>query len=124
MKKIQIKNKSILNILDKKKDISEKQAVILEEMRVYEEKSKACEKEFNTLLTKAQMIDEKAKPLIKEIVDKIELEEFEEISKVHQDEDGTWNIIVANRLEEFKKWFKDQKAIKPEDVKEVKSKKK
>ena len=102
MRKIKINDKKILSVLNKKKELTVENTNLL---KTIEE----SEKKFNQNLTKTQMIDEKARPMIKKIVDKIELGEYEEVSRVHQEDNGEWNIEIADRMEEFIAAFKSRK---------------
>lgn len=109
MRKVEIKDKKVLTILNKKGKLSKDTQVVLDRLKEIEEEGKKLEAEFNTYLTKTKMIDEKARPYLKKIMEKIELEEYEQVSKVHQEDTGEWNIEIADRMEEFKEAFKENK---------------
>lgn len=117
MKIIEIKDKKTLTILNKKGVITKEIQGYLDRLKVIEDEGKELEAKFNTGLTRQQLIDEKARPLVKKITDKIELEEYEQVSKVSE-VDGGWNIEIADRLEEFKKVFADSKKESKEESKE------
>jgi hypothetical protein len=96
MRRFQIEDKKVLDILNEKEVIGKDQIRISAEME-------ALEKQFNENMARYKRIDEKARPLIKKIYSKIEMSEFEEVSRVHQDEkDMSWWIEVADRLQEWK----------------------
>jgi hypothetical protein len=69
-------------------------------------------------MTRTQLLDEKSRPLIRKLVDKMNLGEYEEISAVRQGDNG-WYIEIADRMEEFKAQFKN---LKKEVEKETKKK--
>ena len=102
MRTIIITQKPILDLLNRKSEISSRQKTISEEMI-------KLEKEFNTNLSKYQRIDERVRPLINKEVAKIKLETYEEISKVHQDEkDMSWSLEISDRMEEFLEAWKNK----------------
>lgn len=103
IKKVEITDSKILKLLNSKKEISAK---ILAYLKQYEE----IETEVHKCEAQHARIDEKVRPLIKKQTDKLHFEEFEEVSRVGQDEkDLKWYIEIADRLEEFKIHFKEQK---------------
>lgn len=104
MRKINIEDKKVLDLLSKKNALTVENQNTLKEME-------ELEKKFNTCLTKSKMIDEKSRPMIKKLVDKMELGEYEEISAVRQDKDGGWFIEIADRMEEFKTNFNKFKVV-------------
>ena len=123
MKKIVITDKKVLSILDKKGDISKETQKILDRMKAIEDEGKKLDKEFNIYLTKTMLLDEKARPFIKKIVENVELGEFEQISRVHQEDDGKWTIEIADRLEEFKVGYREaDKADKAEKAEKTDNK--
>lgn len=104
MRKIKVEDKKVLEVLNKKGELTAQNQNILKEMG-------ELEKKFNTCLTKSKLLDEKSRPLIRKIVEKMELGEYEEISAVRQDENG-WYIEIADRMEEFKASFSKLKEAK------------
>lgn len=95
MRRIEVTNKSALKLLNSKAEISKRQQNISEAME-------ELEKEFNANLSKYARIDEKVRPTLKKILEKYEMGEYEEVSRVHQDTNGEWFFEIADRLEEFK----------------------
>ena len=100
--KNKITNKKILDILDTKNKYVIDNQNILQAME-------KLEKEFNTNLGKAQRCDEKVRPLVKKEIEKITLGEFQELSRITK-ESGEWEMEIVDRLEEFKKLFKQRKS--------------
>lgn len=103
MRSIKINDKKVLTTLNKKSEFTVENANLI---KTIEE----AEKKFNQNLTKAQMLDEKSRPMIKKLLEKIYFDEYEEISRVHQDEKGEWFIEIADRMEEFKESFAKSRA--------------
>ena len=93
MRKVVITDKKILEVLNKKGALTIEQNKILEKMN-------ALEKQFNTCIAKTKMLDEKSRPMIRKLIPKLELGEYEEISAVRQEKG--WHIEIADRMEEFK----------------------
>jgi len=104
MRKIKLEDKKVLEVLNKKKALTVENQNILKEMA-------EMEKKFNTCLTKSKMLDEKSRPMIKKITDKMEFAEYEEISAVRQDDNGDWYVEIADRMEEFKASFNKLKEV-------------
>jgi len=105
MRKIVIEDKKVLETLSKKGALTVENQNTLKEME-------ELEKKFNTCLTKSQMIDEKSRPMIKKLVEKMDLGEYEEVSAVRQDKNGGWYVEIADRMEEFKAGFTKLKETK------------
>jgi hypothetical protein len=106
MRIIKIEDKKILDLLDKKADISRRQKQISDEMV-------SLETEFNKNLSKYARIDEKARPLINKISKRFNLGKYEQISRVHQEEtDMSWSVEIADRLEELEARLAEDKKIK------------
>lgn len=98
MRKITIEDTKVLEILSKKNALTVENQNTLKEMG-------ELEKKFNTCLTKSKMIDEKSRPMVKKLLEKMNLGEYEEVSAVRQDKNGGWYIEIADRMEEFKAQF-------------------
>lgn len=96
-----IEDKKTLDVLKKKNEFVVKNQNILTEMD-------KLEKEFNSNMAKTRILDEKARPFILNLVSKIALKEYDELSRVFLDKDGSWNMEFVDRLEEFKKSFKNR----------------
>jgi len=109
MRKILIDNNKVLEILNKKSDLSKETQKILDRLQVIEDEGKKLEKEFNIYLGKTKLLDDKSRPHLKKIIDKIELGEYEQVSRVFQD-GKDWVIEIADRMEEFKEAMKADKA--------------
>lgn len=103
MRKVNIEDTKVLDILNKKGALTVENQNILKEMG-------ELEKKFNTCLTKSTMLDEKSRPLIKKLVAQMELGEYEDISAVRQGKDG-WYIEIADRMEEFRASFAKLKEL-------------
>lgn len=99
--KIKITDKKVLDALDTKQRYVNANTETLKEME-------RLEKEFQSNLAKAQRSDEKVRPLIKKLVDKIQFGEYEELSRVTK-ESGEWEIEIVDRMEEFKAAFAQRK---------------
>jgi len=109
MRQVKLTNKKVLSILDKKSALSKETNVILDRMKEIEAEYKDLEAKFNTQLSKTQVIDEKSRPYLQNIIDTLEMGEFEQVSRVHQSDNGEWNIEIVDRLEEFKEAFNKAK---------------
>lgn len=101
MRKVEITDPKILKILKEKRDLSKENQKIIKEME-------ELEKKYNKNISKSKRADERSRPKIYKQVDKMELGEYEEISRVHE-EDGKWYIEITDRMEEFKKQWEDKK---------------
>lgn len=110
MRRIEIKDARLIEILNKKNALTLENQEILRQLKKVEDKGAELEKKFNTCLSKSKMIDEKSRPVIKKIADKVELGEYEEISKVTQVK-NQWFIEIADRMEEFKAQFASLKEV-------------
>ena len=103
MRKIEIDNPLILEALQRK----EKWTTELNDIAKEEEKLIA---QGNKIMAKLAKENEKVLPMMKEEQSKIELEEYEEVSRTYLglegDEVGKVFIEVSDRLEEFKASYK------------------
>ena len=110
MRKIKLEDKKIIKLLNEKAEISKKQTAITDQMT-------KLEQEFNKNISNYARIDERVRPMVLAIVDGMELGEFEQLSKVHQ-EKKDWFIEIADRLEELRQAIKadKEKANKKEEV--------
>lgn len=97
MKKIKIENQKILKLLNKKSELAEGNMELVAEME-------KLEKEHNKTISLIKRIDEKVRPRIMKILP--EMGEYEQLSRVHLCDDGSWEFEIANRLEEFKNNYK------------------
>lgn len=105
MKKIELKDKKILEILKKKEALAKENLTMLEEME-------KLEKKVNSNGTKIKMLDEKVRPKILTEVSKTTLNEYEELIRVFNDK-GKWTMEFVDRMEEFKaNWENRNKANK------------
>ena len=98
MRKIEIKNDKILKGLKDKEEVVKRIREITATMA-------ELEKEYNTLVAKVSRVDEKVRPHINKENQKIEKEEFEQLSRVIIDKEALI-FEVADRLEEFKANYK------------------
>lgn len=98
---IKIEDTKLLKILNDKKNQADKAVKTTKEMQ-------KLEKEYNKLVSKIKRLDEKSRPLIKKYIQDVNMGEFEEISRVFN-EDGGWEIEIVDRLEQFKKQYKEMK---------------
>jgi len=101
MRKIKLEDKKIIKLLNEKAEISKKQTAITDQMT-------KLEQEFNKNISNYARFDEKARPMILKIVEGMELGEFEQLSRVHQ-EKNNWFIEIADRLEELRQAIKEDK---------------
>jgi predicted transcriptional regulator len=114
-RKIEINNERILKSLNKKSEIIKRLNEITEEGEKLTERGKELEAEVNTLLAKIQREDELVRPEIFRELDNLGVtyDEFEEFSKCELIEDGDDAgkafITIADRLEEFKEFYKQKK---------------
>jgi hypothetical protein len=105
-RRIEIINEKILDSLKKKDDYSKQmQGLVAEGERI--------QKEGDELLQKISRVDEKVRPEIMREIKKIEIGEFEDISRVYlgleKKDEGKVFIEIADRLYEFKEGFKKAK---------------
>ena len=94
MRNIELKNDVILKSLLHKEKLTDE----LNELSKQEEKAIAT---ANKLMAKLAKENEKVLPLMEEEKNKIELGEYEQVSRTYL-EDGKAYIEIADRLEEFK----------------------
>jgi len=111
-----IEDKRILDVLKKKNEFVVKNQVILDKMAKLEKEMNKLNEDFNSNLSKTKVFDDKARPMILEVVSKTVLGEYDELARVFLDGEGTkstndWKMEFVDRLDEFKKLFKDR-AIK------------
>jgi hypothetical protein len=99
MKK-EIQDKKIIELLKDKEKLAQDNLKIIKDME-------ELEKQFNKNAGKVKRIDEKVRPKILDIVSKSVLGEYEELSRVFND-NGTWKMEFVDRLEEFKKMFNNR----------------
>lgn len=114
-RKIEIKNEEILESLLRKDKMVEEVLKIEKEAETLTNRGKEIQVEYDALHSRLVREDEKTRPLLMEEKDKIKLDEYEEVSRVYlgKDEDaGKVFIEVANRLEEFKAFYQNDKAKK------------
>jgi len=109
MRKILIEDKKITTLLNEKSEISKRQKAITDEIT-------KLEQEFNKNMGLYARIDEKARPLVLKLVEKEEMGEFEQISKVSEEKKG-WFIQIADRLEELRERMKQDKEATEKDIK-------
>lgn len=101
MKKIELKDKKILDLLSKKEKLAKDNLDILTEME-------KMEKKVNSNGAKIKMLDEKVRPQILKEVSKSVLNEYEELVRVFND-NGKWTMEFTDRMEEFKANWKKRK---------------
>ena len=99
MRKLSITNEKILKLLSVKQDLSAENVGLIKQIE-------ALEKNYTMNISKMARADEKARPLILALMSTIKLGEFEELSRVHRDEQEGLIMEIVDRLEEFKKQFK------------------
>lgn len=99
-KQEQITDKNILKKLKEKDEYVAEQQNILKEMEELEER-------FNKNMSTVKAIDEQVRPKILKKVKNLDLGEFEDLSRVHKDEDGNWYMEFTDRLEEFKRRWRE-----------------
>jgi len=97
MRILQVEEPKALKLLNERKEISVRQLAITLEYEKLEE-------EYNKNLAKYARIDEKVRPLMDKITSKLDLGEYEERTRVYQDEKDLtkWFLEVADRMDEFK----------------------
>lgn len=103
-----IEDKKILDILKKKNVFVLKNNDVLDKLAELEKQKNKLDAEFNANMSKAKIYDEKVRPLILDLVSKTVIGEYDELSRVFLDVDDTWKLEFVDRLEEFKKLFKDR----------------
>lgn len=121
MRLIKLTDKNAIEVLNKNTAINVEQEKVIKELRKVEVRGKELEAAFNKNMTASERIMERARPLVKKIIDKEKLEEYEYINKVTQDKKTLeWNIEIGNSLEEFKHTWKHRNDKKEEKKEEVK----
>lgn len=98
----EFKNTKLANILNDR-------AVIYKEVGEINEQLFKLDKERKKLAYKMDRLKEKTKPFIDDLVDKIEMGEFEIISKVYLNKDGNPELEITDRIEEFKSALREEK---------------
>jgi len=104
MKTVEITDTKLLKHLNDKHEVSLKNEKLLKEM---EELSK-LETDFKTNISKMARMEERARPLIVKVAQKVKLTEYEELSRVYK-KGSAWIMEFADRMEEFKIHFKNLK---------------
>lgn len=123
MRTINITDEKTLKALNSNSEINKDQTYVIKRLREIEVEGKELEERFNKNMAQSERAMEKARPLIKKIVEKETLGEFEEVSKVVETKDeneegtGQWQIEIADRMEEFKAAWEHRNDPK-EEVKE------
>ena len=119
MRIISITDEKTLKALNANSEINKDQEIVIKRLREIEVEGKELEERFNKNMAQSERAMEKARPLIKKLVEKETLGEFEEVSKVAEIKDenegstGQWNIEIADRMEEFKaSWAKRDEETK------------
>ena len=113
LRKIEIEKSKAKKLLEVKYDNSV-------EVRKCIKKMKKAEEKYKSFVSKTERADERVRPELIRIKDKLDLEEYEQVSRVYKDEkDGLWYFEISDRMEEFKKRFKEDEE-KQEDEKQAK----
>jgi len=108
---IKIENPDALKALNKKYKWSEKAQKALQKLQKAQEN-------FNEYKGKTQRADERARPILIEEKDKLNLDEYEEVSRVYRD-NGQWYFEISDRMEEFKQNWKEQKEQEKEEQEKI-----
>jgi hypothetical protein len=112
MRKIEIKNQRLLKSLTKKQEIIEELNKLEKEADELRERGKQIEEEVNKYLGKIQREDELSRPEVKREMEKVDLDEFEDLSKCYLEQEGEDKgklfLVISDRLEEFKTYYKEQ----------------
>jgi hypothetical protein len=112
-RKIEVKNEDILKSLIVKDELVKEVLKIEAEAEKLTKRGQEIQVEYEALHSKLVREDEKVRPLLIEEKDKIELAEYEEVSRVYLGKDkgdeGKIFIEVADRLEEFKAGYAQAK---------------
>lgn len=126
MRTINITDEKTLKALNSNSEINKDQTYVIKRLREIEVEGKELEERFNKNMAQSERAMEKARPLIKKIVEKETLGEFEEVSKVVETKDeneegtGQWQIEIADRMEEFKAAWEHRNDPKEEPQEETK----
>lgn len=101
LRKIEIEKSKAKKLLEVKYDSSVEVRKCIKEMKKAEEK-------YKSFVSKTERADERVRPELIRIKDKLDLEEYEQVSRVYKDEkDGLWYFEISDRMEEFKERFKE-----------------
>lgn len=85
-------------------------------MQSIKERYDEIEVEVNKLNSEQTRIDEKARPFVKDLLKGIKYGEFEMFERVSQDDNGDWNIVITDRLEELKTALAEDRKKLEEDL--------
>lgn len=107
-KKIECTNENIIESIKKREVMVKEIKDIVAQAEVLDKQGKELQTQYDALQQSMAREDEKVKPELKEEATKIEMAEFEEVSRVYLEEDKVF-IEVANRLDEFKAFYKQKK---------------
>ena len=114
MRKIEIQNERLLKSLTKKQEIIDELNKLETEAEELTKRGKEIEEEVNKLLSKVQREDEISRPEVMREMENVELGEFEDLSRCYLEQEGDNKgklfLNISDRLEEFKVYYKEQKA--------------
>lgn len=114
MRKIEIQNERIFKSLSKKQEIIDELNKLEKEADELRERGKQIEEEVNKYLAKISREDELVRPEVLRELEAVEFGEFEDLSKCYLEQEGEDKgkvfLVIADRLEEFKTYYKEQKA--------------
>ncbi len=99
-RKIPIEDKNFQKLIDQKYDILNEGQQNAKEAQKLQDRNKELEQKLNPL--KEKLLNKMNK---KE--EKLDLGEYEILETTEKDEEGNYNLVVKDRLEEFKEWFKN-----------------
>jgi len=112
MRKIEITNERLFKSLSKKHEIIDQLNEYEKEADKLRERGKQIEEEVNKYLAKIQREDELSRPEVKREMEKVELDEYEDLSKCYLEQEGEDKgklfLVISDRLEEFKAYYKEQ----------------
>lgn len=113
MRNIEVKNDRLLKCLNKKAELVKRINEITDEGEKLTARGKELEEEVNKLIAQISRQDELARPEIKREMENVVLAEFEDLSKCYLAEEGEDKgkafLQIADRLEEFKVYYKQKK---------------
>jgi len=114
MRKIEIQNDRIFQSLSKKQEIIDRLNELEKEADELRKRGGEIEEEVNKHLAKIQREDELIRPEVIRELESVEFGEFEDLSKCYLEQEGEDKgkvfLNIADRLEEFKVYYKEQKA--------------
>lgn len=114
MRKIEIQNERIAKSLAKKQEIIDELNKLEAEADKLRERGAQIEEEVNKYLAKISREDELVRPEVLRELEAVEFGEFEDLSKCYLEQEGEDKgkvfLAIADRLEEFKTYYKEQKA--------------